>query len=93
LNEPRAYHTATLLPTGQVIVVGGYGTSPSLLNMEVYNPSAGSWATNNSYYGEYYHTATLLPSGFVLITDGESGSLNLEGNFSCPGNGSLFTPE
>ena len=45
LNTPRANHTATLLPSGEVLVAGGYDVNGSLLaSAEVYNPATGTWS-------------------------------------------------
>ena len=41
LVQARARHTATLLGDGRVLVVGG----PSTTLTEVYDPSAGTWAS------------------------------------------------
>jgi hypothetical protein len=39
LKTARAYHTATLLPGGQVLVTGGFYSVP-LSSAEVYDPNA-----------------------------------------------------
>ncbi len=43
LNIARYHHTATLLPSGKVLVVGGYGYG-YLTSAEVYDPAQGPWA-------------------------------------------------
>lgn len=70
--QARAGHTATLLPTGRVLVTGGmdeYGTV--LASAELYNPWTNRWAPT-APMGEprMWHAAVLLASGRVLVTGG-----------------------
>ena len=66
----RAYHTATLLGDGKVLVVGGRGTE-NPAPAEVYDPATGSFALTGSLrQRREHHTATLLPDGNVLIIGG-----------------------
>ncbi|HEY3322248.1 MAG TPA: PKD domain-containing protein, partial [Planctomycetota bacterium] len=68
----REIHTATLLPSGKVLVAGGNGAGTSC---EVYDPSTLTWsATASLVDARYYHTATLLSSGTVLVAGGVGGS-------------------
>lgn len=69
LSQARAYHTATLLPNGKVLVVGGQGVGGNLLaSAELYDPDTGSWTNTGSMsHIRYAHTATLLPNGQVLV--------------------------
>jgi Galactose oxidase, central domain len=78
LTNSRYNHTATLLPSGQVLVAGGGGRSFGLSSAELYDPAAGTWtATGSLGTARYNHTATLLPSGQVLVAGGfESASVN-----------------
>lgn len=66
----RVRHTATLLPDGKVLVVGGgSGTSA-----ELYDPATNSWAAASSATSARdSHTATLLPNGKVLVAGGMDG--------------------
>jgi len=68
----RFDHTATLLPNGQVLVVGGDGENGNgLASAELYDPATGSWsATGSPITPHAYHTATLLPNGQVLVVGG-----------------------
>jgi len=73
MSAARAHHTATLLPDGKVLVVGGenllYLVEPTA---EIYDPVANAWSAPRAEpIGERsQHTATLLPSGLVLIAGG-----------------------
>jgi N-acetylneuraminic acid mutarotase len=75
LNTPRAGHSATLLPNGQVLVAGGESSSGVLASAELYNPVTGKWTfTGSMATGRYAHTAVLLPNGEVLVAGGIVGA-------------------
>jgi N-acetylneuraminic acid mutarotase len=66
----RYGHTATLLPNGKVLVVGGHHqeSSTTLATAELYDPATGTWSSTGSMAtGRLNHTATLLPNGKVLV--------------------------
>jgi hypothetical protein len=66
LGTARARDTATLLPSGSVLVVGGDNTSGLVVSAELYDPANGMWAATGSLVNARQgHTAT-LPSGKVL---------------------------
>lgn len=67
----RSDHTATLLPSGKVLVAAGV-SGPSYLNTaELYDPASGTWtATGNLVAARELSTATLLPNGKVLVAGG-----------------------
>src|SRR6266542_4499300 len=70
LATARDSHTATLLPSGKVLVAGGVACSA-----ELYDPAMGTWTfTGNLNVGRGQHTATLLPSGKVLVAGGQNPS-------------------
>ncbi|HTT72204.1 MAG TPA: kelch repeat-containing protein, partial [Anaeromyxobacteraceae bacterium] len=74
----RALHTATLLFSGKVLVVGGYGTTDGGYNAsaELFDPATGTFsATGSLTTARYYHTAVLLPSGKVLVLGGYSSNV------------------
>ena len=76
LGTPRTYHTATLLPNGEVLVAGGTSNDliTSLASAELYDPIARTWtATGSMTTARGIHTATLLPSGQVLVAGGFDG--------------------
>ena len=70
----RYVHTATLLPSGKVLVAGGLN-SGYLTSAELYDPATGTWSSTGAMAtARYYHTATLLPNGKVLVAGGYNGS-------------------
>jgi hypothetical protein len=74
LATARYRQTATLLPSGKVLVAGGLNGAP-LTSAELYDPATNSWSAAGLLgTGRYYHTATLLPSGKVLATAGLGGN-------------------
>jgi WD40 repeat protein len=74
MASPRRYHTATLLPSGKVLVAGGYDGTSDLASAELYDPNTGTWApTACLAQARHHHTATPLPSGEVLLIGGEDG--------------------
>ena len=72
MATPRVAHTATLLPNGKVLVVGGRSTENAILaSAELYDPASHTWsATGSLHVARRVHTATLLPSGKVLVAGG-----------------------
>lgn len=76
MAQQRIYPTATLLPNGQVLIVGGYhrGTG-GIAQAELYNPTTGTFTTTGSLTtGRYSASATLLNNGKVLIAGGQNTS-------------------
>jgi hypothetical protein len=70
---PRYGHTATLLPDGTVLVVGGasFLIGSGLASAEVYHPGNGTWTPTGPMIAlRARHTATLLPDGTVLVAGG-----------------------
>ena len=78
----RISHTATLLPDGKVLVVGGLGRIEGelvdLTSAELYDPATNLWtATGSLNIARKVHTATLLPNGQVLVAGGGNNSAEL----------------
>lgn len=82
MTSPRAEHTATLLPTGQVLLTGGDTGTRFSNAAELFDPAAGTFtALPGTMTSErYFHKATLLPSGQVLITGGGNMVQGMIGN-------------
>jgi hypothetical protein len=76
LPGPRMRHSATLLPDGRVMIIGGSGgdgqNTPSVAaSVLLWNPATGQWsAAHDLPRGREGHIATLLPSGDVLVSGG-----------------------
>jgi WD40 repeat protein len=70
----RGLHTSTLLPTGKVLVSGGYNGG-RLSEAELYDPASGIWTVTGSLsVGRDGEPATLLPNGEVLNAGGFNGN-------------------
>jgi len=61
MNSPHAYHTATRLPNGQILVTGGLSSPAVATNAaEIYDPVADSWLpVEGMILPRAEHTATL----------------------------------
>lgn len=71
MNGNRYIHTATLLPSGDVLVAGGSDQNGYMSRAEVYHPATDTWSMTgelNTVRG--YHRATILTNGSVLVTGG-----------------------
>ncbi|PYS29126.1 MAG: hypothetical protein DMF75_17780, partial [Acidobacteria bacterium] len=63
--------TATLLPSGKVLVAGGTEGDSPFNSAELYDPATGTWSITGRLTTERQnHTATLLPNGKVLVVGG-----------------------
>jgi Galactose oxidase, central domain/Kelch motif len=81
MNTGRAFGaTATLLPSGKVLIAGGYNDGSALSSTELYDPPTNSFAAPGNTavmnVARYGTNATLLPSGKVLIAGGQDSSGN-----------------
>ncbi|HZH79646.1 MAG TPA: kelch repeat-containing protein, partial [Archangium sp.] len=72
----HSHHSATLLPSGKVLIVGAKieSTLPAVVDTaqaEVFDPVTETWALGGRMgTPRFDHTATLLPSGKVLVLEG-----------------------
>jgi hypothetical protein len=72
MNSARVEQTATLLPNGNVLVVGITNFNNSLGGAELYDLPTGTWRTTGPMAAaRSHHTATLLSNGKVLVAGGE----------------------
>lgn len=83
MNCSRAYHSATLLKNGNVLVAGGTNGSQSYTQAEVYHPTTDTWTVTGSMHdSRAWYTATLLANGKVLVAggwnNGDSSSASAE---------------
>ncbi|HEY3139412.1 MAG TPA: kelch repeat-containing protein [Blastocatellia bacterium] len=99
LNTNRYGHTATLLPNGKVLVVGGggfpcsgnfcYSTVNS--SAELYDPATGRWTYTSSLSRRALHSATLLQNGLVLVVGGDNWGFDI-GRFEYINTAELYNP-
>ena len=77
MNEGRSTATATELPDGNVIIIGGYGDDDILKSTEIYNPMFGTFTKGPEMnIKRVGHSATMLRNGKILIC----GSGSYEGH-------------
>ncbi|EIM95089.1 kelch repeat-containing protein [Paraburkholderia hospita] len=76
LGQAREQHTATLLPDGRVLVVGGHGIgSAALATAELYDPATGTWSpTGSMSQARNAYAAAQLTDGRVLAVGGSDGT-------------------
>ena len=72
LQFPRTAHTATRLPDGKILLVGGSrAVDDFLAEVELFDPKTGlSRRVASLHTPRHAHTATLLPDGRVLVVGG-----------------------
>jgi N-acetylneuraminic acid mutarotase len=88
LNEARYAHTATLLPSGQVLVAGGATGNPPLASAELYDPQSDTWTeTDVMSTPRYLHAAILLGTDQVLVAGG------VDENQRATGSAELYSPD
>jgi hypothetical protein len=90
----RRNQNATLLPNGEVLMLGGTSLgfndpAGSVHEAEVWNPATGAWTTlaSNTVTRMYHSTAVLLPDGRVLHTGSGEGQQEVNQR-----NAEIFSP-
>jgi len=76
MSIQRLQHTATLLSTGQILIVGGGNQQTGVAaSSEIYDETKGVFTVSGSMLSpRQYHAAALLPNRKVLVTGGASDS-------------------
>jgi hypothetical protein len=75
MTAARAGHTATLLPSGRVLIAAGFALSASVGSAEIFDPMLGTFESAGSMISRrHLHRATLLPNGLVLLTGGPTNT-------------------
>ena len=92
MNAVRGLHTATLLPSGKVLIAGGWIVGLSATNIlavcRPYDPASGIWTpTGSMSVGRFLHAACLLPNGKVLVSGGMTNS-----NFAQTWSAEIYDP-
>jgi len=90
MSTSRAFHTATRLGNGQVLITGGATVHSAaqqltvitsvtpVASAELFNPTTVTFTdASNMTTARSWHTATLLGDGSVLVTGGVSGGGNV----------------
>ncbi|MFI5362637.1 MAG: kelch repeat-containing protein [Elusimicrobiota bacterium] len=99
MSFARSSATITVLPTGNVLVTGGWDDgvidhqpAGARSDAEIYNPAANTWTViGGMSKGRFNHTATLLNNGKVLVCGGQLG-VSLVPAATVTASCDLFTP-
>ena len=75
MMTPRAFHTATRLAAGQVLLAGGESNGGFNSSAELYDPATGTFIATGSMAGARQNeVAVLLNDGRVLVAGGDFGT-------------------
>jgi len=66
--------TGALLPSGEILVLGGTEEQSTSQRADFYNPQTDSWSSVDTNIGRWHPSSVLLPDGTVLIVNGEKKS-------------------
>lgn len=99
MSVQRAYHRATLLPNGQILVSGGVASGGVVTaDCELYDPTTNTFIpTGAMNFPRLGHGATLLANGKVFVSGGLSTYVNANSNLvaamnSSQAHGEIFDP-
>ena len=74
MTAARAWHTATLVANGKVLVAGGNEGSGDMASAELYDPVTCRWShTGAMVVAREFQRLTLLPNGKVFLAGGAYG--------------------
>jgi RHS repeat-associated protein len=75
MTQNRAWHTATVLPNGKVVIIGGLSDKGVFADtVEIFDPETLTFDAGPGKVTRAYHTATLLTDGRVFIAGGSDGN-------------------
>ncbi len=75
MGTERSHLTATLLPDGRVIVIGGSTMDEAVASAEIWDPATAAFEpTGSMAEPRESHSATALPDGRVLVAGGTNGN-------------------
>ena len=78
MNNQRYFHTASVLPNGTVLVIGGSILNNSTSSCELYDALRRNWtAVGSMVHGRGRHTGSVLTNGKVLVAGGNQDDITL----------------